>query len=164
VSKFNDFISGVIQREGGAQIVNDPDDPGGVTKFGLSAKGTGMDAEEIKSLDIHQAIDIYRDQYYKPSKCDKLPERLQEAYFDTVVNTGIRRSTKILQAACNNKNSKGNQITVDGRIGPNTLKAMQNLETERFRAFRIKYYVDLVNRKPFLMKFYYGWFRRALEV
>lgn len=164
MSKFEEFISGVLQREGGAQITDDPDDPGGVTKFGISAKGTGLDAEEIKALTEHKAIEIYRKLYYKPSKCDRLPERLQESYFDTVVNSGISRASKILQQAANHKNKKGKQIVVDGRIGRQTIAAIQNLETERFRAFRIKFYVEIVNKKPFLEKFYYGWFRRALEV
>ena len=164
MSIFQEFISGVLQREGGASITNDPDDPGGVTKFGLSARGTGIDPEEIKALTERKAIDLYRKLYYKPSKCDRLPERLQEAYFDTVVNSGISRATKVLQQAANHKNRKGRQITVDGRIGPNTIAAVKDLETERFRAFRIKHYVDVVNKKPYTEKFYYGWFRRALEV
>ena len=164
MSKFREFISGVLQREGGAQITDDPDDPGGVTKFGLSARGTGLDPETIKALTEREAIELYRENYYKPSKCDKLPERLQEPYFDTAVNCGISRATKILQQAANNKNKKGQQITIDGRIGPNTVKAVQNLEAERLRAYRVRHYVDIINKKPFLEKFFYGWFRRALEV
>ena len=52
----------------------------------------------------------------------------------------------------------------DGGIGPNTLKAIDKLELERARAFRVKYYADLCTTKPKLLKYYYGWFRRSLEV
>ena len=45
-----------------------------------------------------------------------------------------------------------------------TLKAVSNVEPERARAYRVMYYAELVNRKPDLEKFWFGWFRRALEV
>ena len=41
---------------------------------------------------------------------------------------------------------------------------LKNVELDRVRAYRVKYYADLVTRKPDLEKFYFGWFRRALEV
>ena len=58
--------------------------------------------------------------YYVPSKCGRLPEHLQEAFFD-ICKSGISRATKILQAAANHKNHKGSKIAVDGRIGNQTL-------------------------------------------
>ena len=45
-----------------------------------------------------------------------------------------------------------------------TIAAMNGVELDRVRAYRVKYYADLVTRKPDLEKFYFGWFRRALEV
>ena len=44
------------------------------------------------------------------------------------------------------------------------LKALKGIETERVRAYRVKYYSDLVTKKPEQEKFYYGWYRRATEV
>jgi len=49
-------------------------------------------------------------------------------------------------------------------MGPKTLAAVENVELNRVRAYRVKYYADLVTRKPDLEKFFYGWFKRALEV
>jgi len=49
-------------------------------------------------------------------------------------------------------------------MGPVTIAAMNGLEISRVRAYRVKYYADLVTRKPDLEKFYFGWFRRSLEV
>ena len=61
--------------------------------------------------------------------------------------------------------SKGIKTVVDGGIGPktisNTLKS--GLEEERLRSYRVKYYADLVNRKPKLGKYWYGWYRRAVS-
>ena len=162
MSKFDDFIEPLIEREGGAKIVVDT---GGVTKYGISQKGTQLSNAEIKALTKRKAVDIYRKYYYEPSKCDKLPEHLQETYFDTVVNQGRSRATMILQSAANHKNGKSKAITVDGRIGVNTIKAVQNLEAERFRAFRVMHYASLVIKRPEKYeKYYYGWFRRAMEV
>ena len=45
-----------------------------------------------------------------------------------------------------------------------SVSSFKNVEVERVRAFRIKYYVDLVTKKPDLEKFYFGWFKRSLEV
>ena len=162
MNKFDDFIEPLIEREGGEKIVVDT---GGTTKYGISEKGTGLSPDEIKSLTKRQAIEIYRKHYYVPSKCDRLPEHLQEAFFDSVVNQGISRATKILQTAANHKNHKGAQIAVDGRIGNQTLKAVQNLESERFRAFRVLHYAKITLKRPDKFeKYYYGWFRRALSL
>ena len=77
------------------------------------------------------------------------------------VNMGRSRAVKILQQSAVNR---GRNIKVDGGLGPNTIKALKGVELERVRAFRVRYYVELVNKKPDLEKFYFGWFRRALEV
>jgi len=162
MNKFDDFIEPLIEREGGEKIVVDT---GGTTKYGISEKGTGLSPDEIKSLTKRQAIEIYRKHYYVPSKCDRLPEHLQEAFFDSVVNQGISRATKILQTAANHKNHKGSKIAVDGRIGNQTLKAVQNLESERFRAFRVLHYAKITLKRPDKFEiYYYGWFRRALSL
>ena len=60
--------------------------------------------------------------------------------------------------------AKGAGLVVDGGMGPKTIAAMDGVELQRVRAYRLKYYADLVTRKPDLEKFYFGWFRRALEV
>jgi len=74
---------------------------------------------------------------------------------------GKSRAVKILQQAAN---GKGAGLKVDGGLGPMTIGALKGVELERVRAYRIKYYADLVTRKPDLEKFYFGWFRRALSV
>jgi len=159
---FDDFIEPLIEREGGEKIVVDT---GGTTKYGISEKGTGLSAQKIKSLTKRKAIEIYRDMYFKPSKCERLPEHLQEAFFDCVVNQGTSRATKILQKSANHKNGKGAAISIDGRIGPNTIKAANNLEVERFRAFRLMHYAQIVLKRPDKYeKYYYGWYRRCNSV
>ncbi len=157
--EFDDIIEVVLHHEGG--YVNDPDDPGGETNFGI-AKRSHPDVD-IANLTKEGAKEIYKRDYWDGNKVEELPEELRHIYFDMCVNQGKGRAVKILQQAVN---AKGGDLKVDGGLGPMTLKAIlkSNLELDRVRAYRVKYYADLVTRKPDLEKFYFGWFRRALEV
>ena len=155
--KFNEIIEVVLHHEGG--YVNDPDDPGGETNFGI-AKRSHPDVD-IKNLTKDGAKEIYKEHYWDANKVESLSEELRHIYFDMCVNQGRGRAVKILQQTAN---AKGANIAVDGGMGPMTIAAVKDVELERVRAYRIKYYADLVTRKPDLEKFYFGWFRRGLEV
>ena len=63
------IIAKVIEREGGERLVNDPDDPGGLTKWGISKRA--HPDEDIANLTLDDAIRIYQDKYWKPSKVSK---------------------------------------------------------------------------------------------
>ena len=157
LTTFNDIIEVVLHHEGG--YVNDPKDPGGETNFGI-AKRSHPDVD-IKNLTKDEAKEIYKEQYWDKNKVESLPEDLRHIYFDMCVNQGKSRGVKILQRAAN---AKGADLVVDGGLGPKTIAALDGVELDRVRAYRIKYYADLVTRKPDLEKFYFGWFRRGLEV
>ena len=155
--KFDDIIEVVLHHEGG--YVNDPKDPGGETNFGI-AKRSHPDVD-IANLTKEGAKEIYKEHYWDRNKVESLSEDLRHIYFDMCVNQGRGRAVKILQKAAN---AKGANLVVDGGMGPKTIAAMKGVELQRVRAYRVKYYADLVTRKPDLEKFYFGWFRRALEV
>jgi lysozyme family protein len=157
LTQFDDIIEVVLHHEGG--YVNDPKDPGGETNFGI-AKRSHPDVD-IKNLTKDDAKDIYYEDYWCANKVPHMPDDLKHIYFDMCVNQGRGRAVKILQQAAN---AKGAGLKVDGGMGPMTIAAMGGVELDRVRAYRVKYYADLVTRKPDLEKFYFGWFRRALEV
>ena len=159
LTEFNDIIEVVLHHEGG--YVNDPKDPGGETNFGV-AKRSHPDVD-IKNLTKDGAKEIYKEHYWDKNKVESLPEELRHIYFDMCVNQGKSRGVKIIQRAAN---AKGAGLKVDGGLGPKTIKAISdsNVELQRVRAYRIKYYADLVTRKPDLERFYFGWFKRGLEV
>ena len=154
---FDEIIEVVLHHEGG--YVNDPQDPGGETNFGI-AKRSHPDVD-IKNLTKDGAKEIYYQDYWVKNRVPQMPEDLKHIYFDMCVNQGRGRAVKILQRAAN---AKGADLKVDGGLGPKTIGSLKNVELERVRAYRIKYYADLVTRKPDLEKVYFGWFRRALEV
>ena len=157
LTQFDDIIDVVLEHEGG--YVNDPQDPGGETNFGIS-KRSHPDVD-IKNLTKDGAKEIYYKDYWIKNRVPQMPEDLKHIYFDMCVNQGRGRAVKILQTAAN---AKGANLKVDGGLGPKTIGALDGVELERVRAYRIKYYADLVTRKPDLEKFYFGWFRRGLEV
>jgi lysozyme family protein len=154
---FNEIIEVVLKHEGG--YVNDPKDPGGETNFGISKRA--YPDVDMKTLTKEGAKDIYKRDYWDRNHCGDLPDELRHVYFDMCVNMGRGRATKIMQETAN---TKGADLKVDGGMGPKTIGALKNVELERVRAYRVKYYVNLIDRKPDLAKFYFGWFRRSLEV
>ena len=155
---FDEIIEQVLEHEGG--YVDDPTDSGGETKYGISKKA--YPNEDIKALTVERAKELYKRDYWDRFKVDNLPDRIRHIYFDMCVNMGGGRATKILQEACNSKNS--NKIDVDGGIGKNTIKASANLEDFRLRAYRVMFYAELVMKKPEQERFWVGWFRRSCEV
>ena len=157
MKSFNEIIEKVLEHEGG--YVNDPKDLGGETKYGITKRF--YPDIDIKNLTIEQAKEIYKSDYWDRNKVESLPQNLWHIYFDMCVNMGKRTAVKVLQRAANNK---GKDIEVDGGLGPMTIKALSGVELDRVRAFRVKYYVDLITAKPEQEKFYLGWFRRATEV
>lgn len=157
---FEEIIERVIESEGGSKVTKDPLDPGGTTRWGVSQKAyPDLDIENLSERD---AKEIYYNDYWIPSKADKVPAQIREIYFDMVVNFGRRGAVKVLQQACNGKNTY--DIAVDGGIGPATIGACKNLEPERLRAYRILKFANIVIKKPSQEKYWFGWFRRALRV
>jgi len=155
---FETIIQAVLEHEGG--YVNDPNDKGGETNFGISKRA--FPEEDIKNLTEERAIYIYHEKYWRPSKTYLLPADLQEIYFDMVVNFGPRGAGRVLQHAINGK-YKG-AVVVDGRVGPKTIKAIKKLEADRLRAYRVLKFAEIVCKDPSQEKFWFGWFRRALHV
>ena len=157
--EFDDIIEVVLHHEGG--YVNDPDDPGGETNFGI-AKRSHPDVD-IANLTKEGAKEIYYEDYWCGNKVPHMPDDLKHIYFDMCVNQGRGRAVKILQRACN---AKGADLAVDGGFGPGTKGALETYKPslERVRCYRLKHYYDLVNRKPEQERFLFGWFKRALSV
>ena len=156
--KFEDIIDDVFKKEGG--YVNAPKDPGGETKYGISKKA--FPNVDIKSLTKEDAKKIYMDNYWKPSKAESIPEKLRHIYFDMCVNFGIRGAGRVLQRACNGKNK--DKIEVDGKVGKQTINACKNLEVDRLRSYRVLRFGQIVYKNKVMEKFWYGWYKRAMEV
>ena len=155
---FENIIVDVLKHEGG--YVNDPDDKGGETNFGISKRW--YPNVDIKNLSKQEAINIYYTDYWLPSKAENLNEEIQRTYFDMCVNMGQKQAVLILQEAINSE--RRTKIVEDGIIGEVTIRSATNLSKRRLQAFRCLFYGKLVLQNPSQKKFYYGWYKRATKV
>lgn len=133
---------------------NDPDDPGGETKFGID-KSTHRDVN-IKKLTRAGAKQIYYDFYWLPVGADKLPPKTAWVVVDAGVNCGKDTSVGWLQKAVG--------TTVDRRVGPITLKAAKDFKDDYALALtlllrREEYYRNLGKQMRY-KKYLRGWLNR----
>ncbi len=170
----------IIRREGG--YVNDPDDPGGATKYGVTLgtmKRLGLDLtgdgrinrRDVRALTRAQAADIFKKQYFEAPKIGMLPEPLQPSVYDMYVNAGAN-AVKILQRLLG---EFGFETLVDGLIGPNTARmaalayeAAPEFLVDAYGIARRNYYYNLADTRPALRKYARrrdggkgGWITRA---
>jgi lysozyme family protein len=132
---FNTAFERLIGHEGG--YVNDPRDPGGETKFGISKRS--YPAEDIAGMTLERAKRIYLRDYWGPVGCDAVPDAIRFDLFDMAVNSGVKPAIKTLQRAAGE--------VVDGILGPRTLAASASMPgprlVARFAANRIQYITAL---------------------
>lgn len=172
----------IVAREGG--YVNDPDDPGGATKYGvtigtmrrlgLDLNGDGKVTEaDVKALTREQAVDIFQESYYRKPGIAQLPEVLQASVFDMNVNAGAN-SIKILQRLVTRM---GFPASDDGVIGPLTVRAVHQATAaapghinDAYGIARRNYYYALADARPSSRKYARrndggkgGWIVRAEE-
>jgi lysozyme family protein len=172
----------IVAREGG--YVNDPDDPGGATKYGVTIhtlRRLGLDltedgnisADDVRRLSQDQAIEIFLTHYFDEPRIRALPASLHATVFDMYVNAG-QAAVVLLQKLLV---KMGEPITVDGVIGPQTTAACARVyENARFHLVdaygieRRNYYFSLADRRPALRKYARrrdggkgGWIKRAEE-
>lgn len=172
----------IIGREGG--YVNDPDDPGGATKYGvtihtmrrlgLDLTGDGKVSEaDVRCLTRDQAVGIFVDHYYRRPRIAELPEALQASVFDMYVNAGSN-AVKVLQRLLN---EMGHDLIVDGALGPVSIAAAHracadrpDLVADAYGIARRNYYYTLADARPASRKFARrrdggkgGWITRAEE-
>lgn len=111
---FEELFDILINHEGG--YVNDPNDPGGETKFGISKNS--YPNLDIKNLTLDAAKEIYRRDFWERFKIGEFPPTLRHDVFDFAVNSGGVTAIRQLQRILG--------IVADGVVGPLTLQAIAN--------------------------------------
>jgi lysozyme family protein len=84
MSLFDSAFGIVVGIEGG--YVNDPQDPGGETKYGISRRR--YPNEDIRNLTLDRAKFLYQRDYWNTQGCDKLEWTEALLVFDCAVNGG----------------------------------------------------------------------------
>jgi len=112
MSRFAFCFEHVIGSEGG--YVNDPDDPGGETIWGITRRDhADLWATGPPSLEAAQAR--YERDYWRKAGCDRLPVPFDLLVFDAAVNQGVYPAVQAVQRALG--------VDPDGRVGPQTIAA-----------------------------------------
>lgn len=148
MTDYDTAMKRLLPHEGG--YVNDPKDPGGETKFGISKRS--YPKVDIKNLTWDQAKAIYKRDFWDKIQGDKLPMVVAYQLVDAAINSGIDRASRWVQRAVG--------ATQDGDIGPATLAALKATDPNdvvfRFLGFRLQSMTDL----PIWDRFGKGWARR----
>lgn len=134
---FDRCFDRLIGHEGG--YVNDPDDPGGETKWGVSKRA--YPHLDIPSLTRDDARTIYRRDFWDRLHADRLPASVAFQLFDFAVNSGIETAVRYLQRALG--------VADDGHWGPASQAAADAAtETDLIMALnaeRLEYMTRLKN-------------------
>lgn len=139
MDKFTTCMSFISLWEWGNRVdggyTNDPTDPGGETKYGMSKRAhPNVDIKNLKKAD---ALDMYKRDYWDRCGCDNLDYPLCLAVMDAAVNVGTGRALGWLKT------------TAD-------FKTLIELRTQ--------FYLELVEKKPALKKYIKGWLNRLNDL
>jgi len=173
---FGSALKKTLHIEGGLNM--DPDDNGnwtGVAKGVGELKGTkyGISAaqypdEDIANMTTERATFLYKRDYWDSLRLDEVKhETLQEKLFDTAVNMGVQTAAILLQKAVNFLLSANEAISVDGCVGPKTIKAVCSLHPGHafallaaFNGFRFMRYYEIIQANPIKRKYRFSWLSR----
>jgi len=163
-------INHILGSEGGN--VNDPNDKGGKTNFGISDLRDGKEDGLIdinldgigdidpEDLTREQAIVIFYQDYWLANKCEQMPECIALVVFDIAVNQSAVFARKKLQEFIG--------ATPDGIIGPNTLDQLALVSNSyvihALTEARCLRYCSKVKQNPTQVKYIKGWIKRAFTV
>lgn len=180
MQSIEEIAAEIVSREGG--FVNDPQDPGGPTNFGVTIgtmrqlgqdlNGDGrVDIADVRGLSQDQAVAIYLKHYFHGPKINLLPEPLHATLFDMQVNAGSN-AVRILQRLVA---SFGTTLKADGVVGAATVRAVakaMNAAPEHlcdaYGIERRNYYYRIGDQRPASRKYARrrdggkgGWITRA---
>ncbi|MDW3222220.1 MAG: holin-associated N-acetylmuramidase [Paracoccaceae bacterium] len=176
------IASEIVAREGG--FVNDPDDPGGATKFGVTIHtmrmlGIDLDRDgavtvsDVRALGKEQAIEIFEKHYFEKPLIALLPPALHATVFDMYVNAGSNAIKLLQRLLCD----MGHRVAVDGALGPQSIAATQaayeqasHYLSDAYGIARRNYYFRIADRRAASRKYARtrkggkgGWIKRAEE-
>jgi len=148
---FQTCFDRLIGHEGG--YTNDPNDPGGETKWGITKRS--YPNLIIKDLTRDDAMNIYKQDFWNIIEADLFPEQVAFQIFDFAVNSGFGTAIRYLQRTI--------KVADDGWWGPiskaaikkmNETDIIMNLNGER---------LDFMTRLKNWPTFGKGWARRIAQ-
>ena len=134
---FDESFERLLGHEGG--LVDDPNDPGGLTNWGISQRSyPGVD---LRNLTEAGAKEIYKRDFWDAAKLQDMPTAVAFQLFDFAVNSGIGTAIRKLQQAIG--------VADDGHFGAlswDALRALSEADTVlKLNAARLRYMTMLKN-------------------
>ncbi len=168
MTAFQEALVYLFQNEG-VKYVDDPQDAGGPTKWGVTQKayseylGRQIGKEEIAGLTFEAISPFYFKKYWTPLRCDDIKNKpIAIAVFDCGVLFGIQTAAIFTQQALY---KCGAMLKTDGVIGQQTLSVLNMVGLEEFLENLhecVMHRIDIiVEHHPQNEKFKQGWRNRA---
>jgi lysozyme family protein len=165
---FDSAFQYLLQNEG-TRFVDNPNDPGGATKFGITLRilerrlDRVIEKSDVENLTEDVASRIYFDDYWLPLGCDKMTsQEIATCIFDTAVLYGPVPAAQMAQKTANNY---GAQLKIDGVLGPESLAAINMVSPEDFIVtfcnLVLKRVDAVISAHPNEEVFENGWVNRA---
>ncbi len=176
MANFESALRQLHQNEGG--LVDDPDDPGGITNYGVSLRWLqslgelgvhrymvgdldqdgDVDADDIRAMTPAKSAELYRAQWWDRYRYGLINDQaIATKIFDLSVNMGPKQAHILAQRALR---AAGKLVLEDGVLGPITLQSINDYASRgilpALRSEAAGFYRSL--NKP---RFIGGWLNRA---
>jgi lysozyme family protein len=153
--------------EGG--FSDDPDDPGGVTNYGITQNLVDKLKLnfDVRGLTALGAVGFYQKYFWEFYNCELLLDKVVAAkVFDMLVNV-TDHAVFMVQSAVNQL-YQSQVVVVDGVLGPKTADYINHIEKSQMQRFLFlvkqeqrAFYLSRIAANPVLKKYENGWLRRA---
>ncbi|MGZ8924459.1 MAG: glycoside hydrolase family 108 protein [Nitrososphaeraceae archaeon] len=181
MASFTKAIPIILSHEGG--YVNNPNDSGGATKFGISLRflkdhdigdfdmDGDIDANDVKTMTMEHAMAIYRIFWWDKYKYGLINDQtICTKIFDFSVNMGAKRAHILLQQALNDAFDLN--LDCDGILGTATLQTINAVKDGEGEQILIDeycnkvwgFYQSIASKNPKLKVFLKGWRNRAYGI
>lgn len=149
----------VVVSEGG--WVNDPDDAGGETNYGVThktydawRKSQGLHTRSVKQITQTEVARIYKANYADMVRYDELPAGVDYAVLDFAINSGVSRAVKFVQRIVGTQQ--------DGIMGSKTLSAVDAYDAQKLITELCEARWTFMKRLREWDTFGRGWTRRVM--
>lgn len=120
MASFDIAVIPLLIEEGNGKVSEDPHDPGGLTKWGISQRS--YPHLDIRNLSRDDAIAIYRSDFWDKEYSLINNQVIANKVFSFHVLMGERAAEKCLQRAV--RAASGVNLTQDGELGPASIAAI----------------------------------------
>ncbi|MGE4469354.1 MAG: glycoside hydrolase family 108 protein [Desulfovibrio sp.] len=174
---FKQALAFTLRWEGGDRFTDDPRDPGGATRYGISYRflenlpleladvnGDGQVGwEDVRAMELEQATAIYRRCFWDMLHLNEQGQPcLALVLFDTAVNCGGVRAVRWFQEALG--------VAVDGILGSRSLAAWKRASAREWdiarqvMARRREHYWNLADKTTWGAVYIKGWLNRTFDL